>query len=93
MEKIGFNMAVSDFRASIISRINGNGLPATVTLYVLKDIIRDVEAEAERVTRKEIEEYNQRKEKEHGQNVHDVPVGERAVGQDAAEPEAIKSDK
>lgn len=84
MEKIGFNMAVSDFRASIISRINGNGLPATVTLYVLKDIIRDVEAEAERATRKEIEEYNQRKEKENGQSIHDVSVGEQTVGQDAS---------
>lgn len=83
-ETIGINMAVRRFEAAVINQINGNGLPATVTLLVLKDITAEMEKEAERATNREIEEYNQRKEKENGQSVHNVPVGEQAIGQDAS---------
>ena len=39
-ETMGFNMAVRNFEAGIIEKINGNGLPASVTLLVLEKITK-----------------------------------------------------
>lgn len=89
-ETIGINMAVRRFEAAVINQINGNGLPATVTLLVLKDITAEMEKEAARATNREIEEYNQRKEKEHGQSDNSNTMGEQPIGADAAGPDKAK---
>ncbi|MDE6767041.1 MAG: hypothetical protein K2J35_02460 [Eubacterium sp.] len=81
-ETIGFNMAVKNFEVGIIDKINGNGLPASVTLLVLEKITKEFEKEVDRVTSKEVEEYNTRKEKEYGQADNSDPMGKQAVGED-----------
>ncbi len=42
-ETMGFNMAVRNFEAGMIEKINGNGLPASVTLLVLEKITKEFE--------------------------------------------------
>lgn len=86
-ETIGFNMAVKNFETGIINKINGNGLPPSVTLLVLKQFVNEFEKLTNQETNKEIEEYNARKEKEHGQSVYDVPVGEQAISTDTTREE------
>lgn len=79
-ETMGFNMAVKNFETEIINKINGNGLPASVTLLVLKQIVSEFEKLANQETKKEIEEYNARKEKECGQSTnHNNAVGEHTI--------------
>ena len=83
-ETMGFNMAVRNFEAGIIEKINGNGLPASVTLLVLEKITKEFEKEVYRVTSKEVEEYNARKEKEqHGQVINHDAMGEQAICEDS----------
>lgn len=83
-ETMGFNMAVRNFEAGMIEKINGNGLPASVTLLVLEKITKEFEKEVYRVTSKEVEEYNTRKEKEqNGQTVNHDAMGERAIHKDS----------
>lgn len=79
-ETIGFNMAVKKFEAEIINKINGNGLPVSVTLLALKQIVNEFEKLTNQETKKEIEEYNARKEKECGQstNNHNA-LGEQTI--------------
>ena len=81
-ETMGFNMAVKNFEAGIIEKINGNGLPASVTLLVLEKITKEFEKEVYRVTSKEVEEYNTRKEKEYGQADNSDPMGKQAIHKD-----------
>lgn len=76
MEEIGFNMAVSKFRGEIIEKINKCGLPTSAVLFILKDVVRETEKKAEILLKKEIEEYNIRKEKQNGQSTsNDDSVG------------------
>lgn len=67
MEEIGFNMAVSKFRGEIIEEVNKCGLPISVVLFILKDVVRETEKKAEILLKEEIKEYNIRKEKQNGQ--------------------------
>ncbi len=83
-ETMGFNMAVRNFEAGMIEKINGNGLPASVTLLVLEKITKEFEKEVYRVTSKEVEEYNTRKEKEqNGQTVNHDTMEEQAICDDS----------
>lgn len=91
VETIGFNMAVKNFEVGIIDKINGNGLPATVTLLVLEKITKEFEKEVDRVISKEVEEYNTRKEKEqHGQVNNTNAMGEQAICEDSARRDAVE---
>lgn len=61
------NLKLAGFRDQIFQIVSNNGLPVGVSLYVLKDIVTEIEKLYQETTEKEYREYlaeQQRKAKE-----------------------------
>lgn len=72
------NLLIRNFKQQIIETINESQLPAGATLFVLKDILNELKTVYENACLE-----SERKEKKHGQSVHNVPVGEQTISTNA----------